>query len=303
MTELPRVSIVIPMVDEAEHIESCLRRVLDQDLPPDRLEVIVVDGGSVDDSVRRAKRLLGDARLASWKVLHNSQRSTPSSLNRGLAEATGEILCRVDARTLVQPDHARRCAERLAGDPRVAVAGGSQVAVPRGPDARAEGIARALNNHLAMGGAAYRSGGTSGPTDTVYLGAFRTAELRAAGGWDERYPTNQDFELNRRMGRRGVVWFDAEIASGYTPRADLGDLWRQYHRFGRAKVRYWRTSGDRPLRRQRVILALPVVPLVMAVLVVGRKPAALVPMGAVAILGLAAVDAVGAGGRPRATVR
>jgi glycosyltransferase involved in cell wall biosynthesis len=300
MTTLPLVTVVIPMLDEAADIGACLRAVLDQDHPRSRLEVLVVDGGSSDDSVDQAKACLAAAGLAHGEVLHNPQRTTPSSLNLGLANARGAILCRVDARTIVQPDHVRRCVARLLEHPEVAVVGGSQVARARGDDARALGIARALNNGLTMGGAAYRSGGTSGPVDTVYLGAFRTSELRAAGGWDERFPTNQDFELNRRMGRDGIVWFDADIHCDYTPRADLGRLWQQYHRFGRWKVRYWRTTGDRPVPRQRVLLALPLVLLVLGLVTLRRRPGVLVLLAGA---GLVAADMVGAGGRPRPAVR
>jgi hypothetical protein len=226
-------------------------------------------------------------------VLANPAGITPASLNVGLAAATGALLCRVDARTLIQPDHVRRCADILVARPDVAVVGGQQVATPRGVDARSRGMARALNNRLSMGGASYRSAGVSGPTDTVYLGAFRTADLREVGGWDERFPTNQDFDLNRRMAARGVVWFDVGIRSDYLPRTDLGSLYRQYHRFGRWKVRYWRVSGDKPLGRQRRLLALPLVPLGVTALVGLRRPAAMVPLVALGAAGLAGVDEAG----------
>lgn len=296
MTGAPLVTVLVPMVDEAADIEACLTAVLDQDHPRDRLEVLVVDGGSTDDSVERSKQLLAGAGLRRWRVLHNPARTTPSSLNLGLGEATGELLCRVDARTLVQPDHVRRCADVLLHQPEVMVVGGAQVARARGTDARARGIARALNNHLSMGGADYRSGGRSGPTDTVYLGAFRTADLRGAGGWDVRLATNQDFELNRRLGRDGVVWLDADLQSGYLPREDLRDIWKQYHRFGRWKVRYWRTTGDRPVRRQYVLLVAPAIPLVVLALLAVRRPSALAPFAGVGAAGLLVVDQVGAGG-------
>jgi hypothetical protein len=172
----------------------------------------------------------------------------------------------------------------------VAVVGGAQVAVARGSEPRARGIARGLNNRFAMGGAAYRSGGRSGPTETVYLGAFRTADLRAVGGWDERFPTNQDFDLNRRMGRYGLVWFEGDLATGYVPRVDVGQLWRQYHRFGRWKVRYWRTTGDRPMRRQRLLVGLPLVSFLLALLVVARRPGAVLPFATLGVVGLALVD-------------
>ncbi|MEQ1786633.1 MAG: glycosyltransferase, partial [Acidimicrobiales bacterium] len=303
MTDRPLVSVVIPMLNEADDIAGCLAAVLDQDHPHDRLEVLVVDGGSSDASVAIAEGVLSATHLAGWQILTNDAGITPASLNLGLAAAAGAVLCRVDARTIVQPDHVSRCVEVLTTRPDVAVVGGSQVAEARGRDARSQGIARTLNNRLSMGGASYRSGGTSGPADTVYLGAFRTDELRASGGWDERFPTNQDFELNRRMGTIGQVWFDAGIRSGYLPRAELGALYRQYVRFGRWKVRYWRISGDAPLRRQRRLLALPVVPLLLALVVALRRPAALVPLAAIGAVVLAGIDEAGSSAQAPPRVR
>ncbi len=133
--------------------------------------------------------------------------------------------------------------------------GGSQVAIPPITGPVGTGIARALNNRWGTGLARYRRAATSGPSDTVYLGAFRTWQLRCAGGWDVRFGTNQDFELNRRLSQLGTVWFDASIPVEYVPRSTLRDLFRQYVRFGRSKVRYWRHTGDRPRPRQALLLA------------------------------------------------
>jgi hypothetical protein len=88
----------------------------------------------------------------------------------------------------------------------------------------------------------------------VYLGAFRTADLRATGGWNTALTTNQDFELNRRLARTGVVWFDGSLPVEYVPRPDLRALYAQYRRFGSWKARYWRLTGDRPRPRQVVLM-------------------------------------------------
>lgn len=254
MNAASTVTVLIPARNEEADIERCLRAVLAQDHLHDRMEVVLVDGGSTDATPEVARRVLSDSDV-SWKIVENPTGTTPSNLNVGLTVASGEILCRVDARSLVPPDYVRCCAEILNSRPDVAVTGGAQVALARDDSARAVGIARALNNRFAMGGARYRSGAGSGPSDTVYLGAFRTEELREAGGWDEYFVTNQDYELNRRMGRAGLVWFDSRLRVGYVPRRTLGALWTQYHRFGRWKVRYWRHTSDRPQRRQLVLLA------------------------------------------------
>jgi glycosyltransferase involved in cell wall biosynthesis len=267
------VTVLVPARDEERDIDACLAAVAAQDYPRDRIEVVVVDGASKDATAARAESALTGAGFHRAEVIRNPAATTPSNLNVGLAAARGEVLCRVDARSRIPTDYVRRCVAVLAFRPDVVVVGGSQVAVASRPGALAAGIARALNNRWAMGLSRYRRGAASGPSDTVYLGAFRTAELRGAGGWDEGLPTNQDFELNRRLGRDRVVWFEAGLDVGYVPRSSLGELFGQYHRFGRWKVRYWRRTGDRPRPRQLALLVLP--PLAgVAVAVALSRPAA-----------------------------
>lgn len=262
------VSVVIPARNEARDLGRCLDHVLDQTLASDAYEVIVVDGASSD-----ATRSVAEARLAASDVrgvvLRNDTATTPSNLNAGLGIASGRVLCRVDARSFIPKDYLERCLELLDRRPDLAVVGGSQVATDFEGSSSGRGIARALNNRFAMGGARYRSGSASGPDETVYLGAFRRAELVRAGGWDTDLPTNQDFDLNRRMSRFGTVWFEAGLPVGYRPRGSHLALLRQYHRFGMAKVNYWRHTDDPPLRRQLVLIAAPALGSILALASIG----------------------------------
>ena len=262
------VAVLVPARDEADSIDGCLRHVLAQDLGIEHLEVIVVDGASHDGTAEAARRVLQDSSLQRWVVHRNPEGSTPSNLNAGLALVRAPVVCRVDARSLIPIDYVRRCASALESDPSRAVVGGAQVARSRSMSATDRGIARALNNRWAMGMSRYRRRARSGPSDTVYLGAFRTEQLRDAGGWNEQFPTNQDFELNRRMRHHGSVYYLSDLPVSYLPRRSIAQLFRQYRRFGAAKVVYWRVTGDRP--RPRQLLALGFVPaLCIAALLVG----------------------------------
>lgn len=292
MTGLPVVTVLVPTRQEVSDIEDCLAAIAAQDHPVTHLEVIVIDGCSTDGTADAARRALGRRVFRSAAVLSNEGATASSNLNVGLEHATGEIVCRVDARTRIEPHYVRTCVGVLTARPEVAVVGGAQIAIARDETARSVGIARALNNRWSMGGSPYRRATTSGASDTVYLGAFRRVDLRAAGGWDDRLVSNQDFDLNQRMAGLGLVWFDATLRSGYVPRATFGELWRQYLRFGRAKVVYWRTAGDRPNVRQRLLLALPAVsaPMGLAAL---WSPRTRIPVVAVVVTSVAAVESIG----------
>lgn len=297
MTARTDVTVLIPARNEERDIDDCLRAVLAQDFPADRLEVVVVDGASTDRTAEVAEKRLAGSSVRS-SVVHNPTGTTPSSLNVGLAHATGAYLCRVDARSIVPVDYVRRCVELLERRPDVAVVGGAQVARARGDDPTSLGIARALNNRWGMGLARYRRGAASGPADTVYLGAFRTEQLRAVGGWDEAFTTNQDFELNRRMREHGMVWFESALEVGYRPRPSLMALARQYHRFGAWKGRYWKETGDKPRPRQVALLAVPVAGVGGLVAIATLPPAWRRAAGLAAAAGVAAFELRGPSGPP-----
>jgi glycosyltransferase involved in cell wall biosynthesis len=284
---------LVPVRGEVNRIERCLDAVLAQDWPADRLEIIVVDGAPDDGTATAAERVLATRSEVRSEVVANPGGGRGANLNRGLHEASGSIVCRVDARSALPPGYIAACVEVLQ-DPTVAVVGGAQVAVAPETGAKAAGIGRGLNNRLAMGMARYRRATGSGPTDTVYLGAFRRSELDAAGGWDESLEINEDFDLNRRMIAFGTVWFDSRLAVSYLARDSVAAVGRQYWTFGRWKVRYLRRRREGPRLRQAVGLAvLPGLALVL--IAVGRRPRRLrVPLLLAASGATLAAEALGA---------
>ena len=289
----PRVTVVIPVRNEEERLPACLEAVAAQDLPPEQVEVLVIDGGSSDRTVELARRLLFGRGWARAEVLHSPAGDRSSNLNHGLAHAATPVIVRVDARSRVPAHYVRRCLELLTERPDVAVVGGRQHAIAAGRGPVAAGVARALNNRWGMGLSRYRRARTSGEAETVYLGAYRTAQLREAGGWRTDFTVNEDFDLNRRLAPFGKVWFDADLTVAYVPRSSLLGLLRQYWAFGTGKARYWRMSGDRPLPRQAVLLAAPLVGVAgVAVLWLAFGVSPLWPL-ALGVAGGAVVEAAG----------
>jgi len=92
---MDRVSIIIPALNEATCLERTLRQL--SILNPPAWEVLVVDGGSQDDTVAIALS-------AATRVIFSSIAGRSVQMNLGAQVATGEILCFLHADTLVPDD-------------------------------------------------------------------------------------------------------------------------------------------------------------------------------------------------------
>jgi len=248
------VSVIIPARGAASLLGGCLAAVLPQLHGDD--ELIIAAG---DAETAAAARSVADPRV---RVVDNPVGTTPAALNAAIALARHPVIVRIDAQSRIPAGYRDRVVELIASTGAVNV-GGRQVAVADGdaPTATARAIAAAMNARLGHGGAAYRSGSRGGPVDTVYLGAFSADALRAVGGYDERFTTNQDAELNERLRRAGgVVWLEPSLEVIYRPRTRLAALARQFRGYGRGRAmtarRHPGSLGRRQLAAPTLLLGL-----------------------------------------------
>jgi len=250
---LPFVTIIMPVRNEAAFIEQSLTSVLRQDYPPNKMEVLVVDGMSNDSTREIVQGLAATAQeegLPSSIVLDNPGRIAPTALNIGVRHARGDILVRVDGHCELEPDYVHRCAEVLAETGADNV-GGIQRAVAKGWRQRT--IALATTSPFGVGNARFRYSQQPGWVDTVYLGAYGRDVFEKIGGFDEELVRNQDDELNFRLTQNGgKIWLDPRIRCVYHCRSGLRDLWRQYFQYGLYKVRVIQKRGTVPAWRHVV---------------------------------------------------
>src|SRR5919199_4266851 len=106
---MARVSVIVPLRDEREHVPALVSSLAAQDFGGE-LEVFVGDDRSSDDSAALAAELAAEAGVP-LRVVTREAGSTSAALNRCIAEATGDLIVRMDCHSTYPPDYLRRCLE------------------------------------------------------------------------------------------------------------------------------------------------------------------------------------------------
>lgn len=249
---MPSVSLLVPVLNEAESLDGCLGSITNQEYPGP-IEIIVADGGSTDGTL---------ARLEEWsrrepriRVVANPHRVQSLGLNLAARAATGEYGVRMDAHTRYASDYVRRSIETLRETGAAAVGGPMR---PQGRRPFERAVAAAMRSKLTMGPARFHHAASRQEVDTVYLGAFRREDFLALGGF-RAFPSRaaEDADLYFRWRRAGgTVLLDPGISSTYTPRDEPGRLWDQYFRYGRGKSEMFYANGRFPSLRPLAPLLL-----------------------------------------------
>lgn len=230
---ISRVSIVAPMLNEADHVAAFVADVADQDFEGE-IELLVADGGSEDGSPERLQEESDQAGL-DLIVLLNPSRWVSSGLNACIERAQGDLIVRLDCHSRYPPDYVRRCV-RAAEETGAWNVGG--MVIPEGHTKMERAVACAMDSPFGgIGWTRQASVGSRVEVDTVTYGAFRPEAFRLAGNFDESLVRNQDDELNLRLRLAGGrIVLDPSIRVRYRPRGSLTKVFRQYYEYGRWKV-------------------------------------------------------------------
>lgn len=117
------VSIIIPAWNEAEHIADCLTCATRQTVAA--AEVLVVDNNSTDNTCDIVQQFIDENPDAHVKLMHQSaEQGLIPTRNYGFNHASGDILGRVDADSMLRPDWVEAVSTLFTEDPQAMGASG-----------------------------------------------------------------------------------------------------------------------------------------------------------------------------------
>jgi succinoglycan biosynthesis protein ExoA len=277
------VSVIIPCYNEQVRISGLLAAIKTQTYPRDRMEVVIADGGSTDQTRAEIDGFMQSSPDLRILLVENRQRNIPTGLNLAIRASKGDIIVRMDAHSLPYPDYIERCVEALTDELGENV-GGIWEIQPGNQTWIAHSISRAASLPIAVGDAMYRHATKPAYVETVPFGAFKRELLAINGFFDETLLTNEDYEFNSRIAESGGrIWLDPKIRSKYFARSTLSELARQYARYG-----YWKWKMlqryPKTLRWRQALPPIFIFSLVMtSCLAILSRPFWLIPVGEISM--------------------
>ena len=226
------LSVIVPIYQEEKYISKCIDSMLSQDYPKDDLEIILVDGMSKD----RTREIVATytAKYPFIRMIDNPERIAPCAMNRGIKEAKGDVIMRLDAHVYYPKNYFSLLVEKLNELPGAENVGALCNTLPVNDSITAQSIAAVLSSSFGMGNSHFRVGADNEmEVDTVPFGCFHRSIFDKVGLYDEELVRNQDDELNARIIKAGgKIYLIPQLVCEYYARDTAKKVYKMFYQYG-----------------------------------------------------------------------
>jgi len=265
----PELAVVVPIYNEEEHIERCLKALSNQTIDSRTYAILLVDGGSNDRTLELLHAFIEQRtkEMPEIILLDNPERSVSHARNiamsalpdsvRYVLEHIGHAFVHEDyleLRLKAWNEAEQKYGEKLAGL-------GARVLPDSSLSTRREAwIESAISSWLGHSDGQFAKFDKLETTKTPAFVLHRRACIEELGGWDPEFITSQDSELSMRMLDAGYILARSPIATiQMKKRSTLSQWWKMGHRYG-----FWRTKLIRKYpSRVRFVEFLPLIGLLL----------------------------------------
>src|SRR3989344_4877680 len=97
----PKLTIIIPVYNEEKNIGNCIESIINSDYPKEKIEIIVVDDGSVD----KTRNILKDYNI---KLIKQEHKGKSEAINNGVKHAKNGFIITIDADSSIKKDFIKK---------------------------------------------------------------------------------------------------------------------------------------------------------------------------------------------------
>ena len=226
----PKVTVLVPAYNEASVIQPALESLFKIDYP--NIEFLVVDDGSTDNTSAIVFDTIQMNPNVDCKLVVKNNGGKSSALNRGISEASGELILCVDADSRIASDSVRKGVRHFTDQRVGAVSGFVRVASLRNLLLKFQDLEYAITLNFARPALALSGAVTIVPGPA---GMFRKDVLNELAGYQEdKNVFAEDADLTVRMLARGFHVTSEPGMISYTEAPEtLMPLLRQRYRWNR----------------------------------------------------------------------
>ena len=258
----PSIGVVIIGINAEKYLRDCIKSVISADYDKDFLEIVYVDGGSVDNS----PQIAGSFHNVKVLELRDFHPTPGRGRNRGWRSLSTDLIQFLDSDTILNPQWFRKAIHEVNAD----IAGVCGWRRESFPDRNAFHKFTDMEWHYETGPCRYFGG------DVL----IRRDVLEKTGGFDEYLIAGEDPELSYRIRQDGLrlLRIDVNMTTHDINMTTLRQYWRRAYRSGYAYaeigLRFIGNSEKMWLRElSRIIVRAAVPPTLLAVMItIGKIP-------------------------------
>jgi len=240
MTEQnPKVSFIMPVLNEENTILQCLDALLDLDYPQDKIEIVIAIGPSTDNT----DKILNDyaKNHKNIKLIKNPTGNTAIGRNICIKQSTGDMLMNYSGHVIAEKNLLQVLALKLLSSSDDIVAVGCSNLSPKGEQNFVGNVAGVAFSSV-MGGknlfvqnAEFKEERFS---DHISFACYRKEPVEEVGNFDPAFWCGQDAELDLRLLKKGYkILYTPKTKVHHFKRNTVRSLFRQMYRYGIARAK------------------------------------------------------------------
>lgn len=223
-----RVTIGVCVKNSGSSVKDALESITSQDFPHEVMEIIVVDGSSVDNTMAIVRKSLEKSDIKSRFFCEN--HGLGAARNIVINNSEGDYIIWVDSDMLLPNDHVRKQVNFMDNNPKVGIAGGKFKGWSGDNTiATIESMEWEISDYLRNSGASFSPikhfcGGT----------IYRLKAIKSVGGFNENIRgAAEDWDAESRIGKKGwLLYFTTDAVFFDKRRTTLLELWHENYWYG-----------------------------------------------------------------------